>query len=243
MTDTSPNSQELLHKGIAKLALSAQSEFDDAADYVWKAPRLVDHERKLELKKLDDYFPNPSEFRERRWEHESRKLEHTFPYMIAVGNVLSTVSLFESYLVLLANEVKPYTSVNLQAIKGRGVGRLFSYFRAVGAFPDRLSLWEQIQAAIKIRNCLAHASGMLDWSRDKDEIRRIHAHAIYLSPDHRRLRTERNRKPDEVVLGDSPLGERLGVTNKYAHLLCSYTRDYYIGLCNAVLTASTHRRR
>jgi hypothetical protein len=65
--------------GSAKLhalAHSAYSEFGDIADYVWKSPRLIEAETKLEIEKLKAYFPlsgsrdkdaQAIKFRKTRW--------------------------------------------------------------------------------------------------------------------------------------------------------------------------------
>ena len=216
---------------LQNLGVRAEREFVDISDFIWKAPRLIDHERKLELSKLDSYFPNHPELKEWRWEMESHKLDHTFPYLIAVGNLFSVVSLFESYLLLLAGELQPHVTVQLRDVKGQGVSRLFKFFRSAGMSPERTPLYEQVQAAIKIRNCLTHASGMLDWSRENDDLRKIQSTGAYLSPEHRQMRLDKGQGFDEVLLGKSALGDRLIVDNQYCHVLCSYLHTYFSALC------------
>ncbi|MGP0203767.1 MULTISPECIES: hypothetical protein [unclassified Pseudomonas] len=231
MTALATHSTSGLPGQINELAARAQREFNDVSDFIWKAPRLIDHERKLELSKLDAYFPNHPELRKRRWESESHKLDHTFPYLIAVGNLFSAVSLFESYLLLLAGELQPHVNVQLQDVKGQGVNRLFKFFRLVGMSLDQVPLYEQVQAAIKIRNCLTHASGMLAWSRENDDLRKIQSTGAYLSPEHRKMRLDRGRQFDEILVGESELGDRLAVDNLYCHVLCSYLHTYFSALC------------
>ena len=51
---------------IEQLRKRAFREFSDITDFIWKAPRLIDHEAKLEAKKLDAYFPDESINRSRR---------------------------------------------------------------------------------------------------------------------------------------------------------------------------------
>ena len=220
-----------LSNQIQNLGVRAEREFVDVSDFIWKAPRLIDQERKLELSKLDSYFPNHPELKERRWKMESHKLDHTFPYLIAVGNLFCVVSLFESYLLLLAGELQAHVTVQLRDVKGQGVSRLFKFFRSVGVSPERIRLYEQVQAAIKIRNCLTHASGMLDWSRENDDLRNIQSTGAYLSPEHRKMRLDKGREFDEVLLGESALGDRLIVDNQYCHVLCSYLHTYFSALC------------
>lgn len=216
---------------LKRLGVRAKLEFVDVSDFIWKAPRLIDHERKLELSKLDSYFPNHPELRERRWLMESHKLDHTFPYLIAVGNLFSVVSLFESYLLLLASELQPHVVIKLHDIKGQGISRLFKFLRLAGILPERLPLYLQVQAAIKIRNCLTHASGVLDWSRENNDLRKIQSTGTYLSPEHQSMRLDKGRKFDEVIIGESAHGDRLIVNNQYCHVLCSYLHTHFSALC------------
>ncbi|SEJ39023.1 hypothetical protein SAMN05216201_1082 [Pseudomonas linyingensis] len=233
MTALDANSTSGLQDQLDELAARARREFVDVSDFIWKAPRLIEHERELELSKLDAYFPNHPELRKRRWDLESHKLDHTFPYLIAVGNLFGAVSLFESYLLLLAGEIQPHVAVQLRDVKGQGVSRLFRFFRLVGMSPEQVFLHEQVQAAIKIRNCLTHASGMLAWSRESCDLRRIQSAGAYLSPEHRRMRLDRGSRFDEVLVGESAFGDRLVVDNRYSHVLCSYLHTYYSALCEA----------
>jgi hypothetical protein len=226
--------QKSLRERLRRLRDRACREFEEVSDFFWKAPKIIDHERKLELRKLDEYFPESSDFREFRWRHESHKLDHTFPYLIAVGNLFSAVSLFESYLLLLAGELQTHSGVLVSDTKGQGIGRLFAFFRRLDVAPEGVTLHEQVTAAIKIRNCLMHASGMLDWSRESDELQRIQSTGAYLSNQHRRSRLERGVAFDEVSIMSSDLGNRLAIDNGYSHLLCSYLRIYFTALCDLV---------
>jgi hypothetical protein len=144
------------------------------------------------------------------------------------------MSLFESYLLLLADEIQPHVTVQFRDVKGQGVNRLFKFLRFAEIYPERISLYEQVQAAIKIRNCLIHASGMLEWSRESDELRKIQFTGAYLSPKHSKMRLDQGRKFDEVLLDDSALGQRLSVDNQYCHILCGYLHTYFSELCEDV---------
>lgn len=237
MNTDAANSNSGLSDKLQQLSAGAQSEFTDVSDFIWKAPRLIHHERELELSKLDDYFQNYPELRERRWKMESRKLDLTFPYLIAVGNLFSTLSLFESYLLLLVGELQKYTTVQVHDVKGQGVSRLFKFIRLVGVIPEQVSLHEQVQASIKIRNCLTHVSGILAWSRENDDLIRIQRTASYLSPEHKKMRLERGGKFDDVLVVESALGDRLIIKNEYCHTLCSYLRSYFSGLCEIARVA------
>ena len=151
-----------------RLAASAYEEFNNLGDFIYKAPRLVKSERESELAKLERYFPNDSNLRDLRWQAESHNLDHVFPYLIATGNLFALLSLFESYLLALCVGIQSSSTVQIKDIHGTGVGRLFKFLGRLGVAAEDMSLHQQIQAAIKIRNCLIHASGVLSWSTNNE---------------------------------------------------------------------------
>ncbi|HVL72023.1 MAG TPA: hypothetical protein VM434_09075, partial [Beijerinckiaceae bacterium] len=107
--------------------LSAQAylEFCDVLDYIWKTPEFLRSQIGLEVSKLEEYFPvqgDPKEealilrLREARWRDESRKLGVVFPYLTAVGNLFTSVSLFETYCLMLCRELEARVSVATQRL-------------------------------------------------------------------------------------------------------------------------------
>ena len=226
------NPSSSLSSQLGKLAKQAHIEFTGVSDYVWKSPRLIEHETKLELEKLPAYYPNDPKTAELRWKLESKNLTRVFPYLIAVGNLFSVASLFETYLLLLGGKLQDHSGIPLESVKGQGITKLFNYFKSHGVFPNSVPLYEQVQAAIRIRNCLAHASGMLAWSRDDKELRRLQSSGAYLSPEHRDMRKSRGKAFDEILIMKSALGERLQVSNEYSFVVTSYLREYFIALCS-----------
>jgi hypothetical protein len=204
-----------------------QDEFDSAADYIWKAPKLISHETKLELEKLDVYFPNRPDLAELRWRHESRKLEHAFPYMIAVGNLLSVASLYETYLLSIARILDRHFGT-LDSCQGQGYNRIHSFFKLVGINYSRLETYPAVEAAISIRNCLVHCSGVLEWSRDSTKLRDLITRGRYLSPKQRARRLQLSGEFDEVKMVNSHLGDRVQIDNSYSHIACCYFRDHLL---------------
>lgn len=218
---------------LHRLADSAGSEFDYLSDYIWKSPKLLEQETKLELRKLKVYFPNDSEGARLRWAHESHKLTRVFPYLIAVGNLFMATSIFESYMFLLAEAVKGRTGVAVETAKGAGIRRLFSYLKLVGISPSKIPLFEQVMAGIRIRNCFAHASGVLDWTREAKELIRLQSTRAYLSKDHRRRMKSLGKDPDDLLISNTKLGKKLVINNGYPHVLTSYFRDYFFEICKS----------
>jgi hypothetical protein len=56
---------------FAKLGRSAYEEFVDTSDYIWKAPRLIDTEKKAEIEKLESYYPLTGDLEK---DNESKRL-------------------------------------------------------------------------------------------------------------------------------------------------------------------------
>ncbi len=214
---------------LAKLARQSFFEFNDIADYVWKTPRLIDQETKIEKSKLKIYFPDRPALANSRWKHESHKLGKVFPYLMAVGNLFAVMSAFEIYLLLLHGTIKSHLSIDENTVKGQGVTRIFNYLKASGVKVGSVALFAQINAALQIRNCLLHAGGVLSSSREERELRRLEVSRLYLSPEDRR-----SKAPKILALFHTPLGDRLQITNDYSFLVVSYARDYFLNLCREI---------
>lgn len=224
-----PNKRRQIKKpNLDIIAESAHREFSDAADYVWKTPRFIEKEFRDELQKL----PNDPKIARLRWHFESNKLNHVFPFLQATGNLFSVTSLFETYLLRLAKELEKITGNALHAVKGQGVQRIFNFLKACKIKPGSICLWPQIDAAIKIRNCLTHASGLLEWSRDDKELRRIVNSGTFLSKDNRKSYQKVYGNLDHVKIYASVFGDRIQISNTYAWISCAYYRDFLIELCD-----------
>lgn len=228
---------------LRRLARMALFEFGNITDFVWKNPGLLKSEMEVELKKLDLYFPlsgdeekdaRALELRQLRWSEESRKLKSIFPYLMASGNLFSMMSVFEAYCLNLCREMEKRTHKSLADIPGSGISRLFKYMTAIGIDLNAIELRTQILAAIKIRNCLFHATGFLSWSREEADIRRVISNIEYLSPE---VRSRESKDEDEFYLRIFPTiyGEKIGISHKYVWILSSYLRDHFIGICDAAL--------
>jgi hypothetical protein len=232
----SNNLREILRE-VERIARTAQIEFDDLADYMWKSVRLIEHETRLELRKLKAYFPDDHELQELRWEHESRKLRSTFPFLISQGNLLTATTLLEIYILLLAKTVEGVAPRKLADVRGQGVNRLLEFFETLGVAPRNIPHWEQVSAALSIRNCAVHAGGALSYSREGSQLRNIVRNHRFLTPEIRELRREHGLDKDDVTLIRHPvLGERVVITNEYAHWIASLLRDYFLDLCSATAT-------
>jgi hypothetical protein len=225
------------NEDLAGLIESAWLDFDYAADYVWKVPRFLKGERRREREALRDFPRGSASWRFRR-HHEFLKLRSVFPYLIAQGSLFSILSLLENYILRLAVLAEQGLKRPLAKTKGQGLGRGLAYLRGLGCRPEGLPLWPQIDAALKIRHSLMHTGGVLVHCRDEQELRRLERSGCYLAPTHRgKVRT---RDDLLVWITESPLGERLQVSNTYAFLVSAYCRDYFMSLCEEVRPRLEH---
>jgi hypothetical protein len=215
---------------LHSLAWKAHDEFNNVADYIWKSPRLIEHEAELERKKLDIYFKDRPDLAKLRWQHESHKLTSVFPYLIAVGNLITVMSLLEIYLLLLQTQLKKHVSIPEPSLKGQGTSRWLGYLKAIGIDVSSIARHEQVQTASRIRNCLVHAAGVLSNSRNEKELRQIQSTKVYVAPEHRKSENEN----ELLRIVTTQLGDRLQITNDYSHVSSSYARDYFIGICKAI---------
>ena len=118
----------------------------------------------------------------------------------------------------------------------RGVPDHLKATKAYGAEPYNAKYYEQVLTAISVRNCLMHAKGLLAAFRQAEALRTRIIHCKFLSSDLRKRRSEQERfsASDEVTIEGTGLGEQLVITNGYAHLACSYLRDYFCALCGTL---------
>lgn len=214
--------------------------FSDAGDYIWKAPRLVEAEYELERNKLDEYFPltgnaasdaNALTSRALRWAFQELKLVHAFPSLMASGNLLLVVSLYEFFILKLVKLMEAKDAYPLSACKGQGLSRFFEFLNNNQIDYKRVESYDQVAAALAIRNCLYHANGLLAWSREESKLRHMVRTVSYLPKEIKQRQQKEGRPFDEVSVQNSELGDRLQITNNYSFHASAYLRDHLIGIC------------
>jgi hypothetical protein len=209
---------------IQALCRDAHIGFDDTLDYIWKTPEFISLQEQIERRKLEEEYDDIQGF---RWALESRKLYRVFPMLMANGNLFTSTSLFEIYLLQLAKALEMRTGTPVDG-RGQGVTRFLGYIRSLGVDTSSAPLWQQVNATMKIRHCLMHASGLLVESRDRIDVQRIVSSKTYLSTRHRSCSVEEEGPMVEILR--TPFGERLQITNYYAWLQTSYLRDYFVDI-------------
>jgi hypothetical protein len=227
---------QALHVLLGELEWNAFRDLNDIQDFIWKSPRLLAHETALEREKLATYFPDGGLNADIRWQNESKKLNETFPRLIAVGNLFSALSVFENYVLLLLKILQENVKDIPKQALGHGVAKHLEATKAYGVDPGGLKYYEQIRVAISIRNCLMHASGLLSAFGKAEALKAQVAQRRYMSSNTKSFQTERARPPsrDVVSVEASELGDKLVITNDYSHTVCSYLREYFSALCGSL---------
>ncbi|MEG9433741.1 hypothetical protein [Terriglobus sp. ADX1] len=221
---------------LGELEWNAFRELNDVADYVYKSPRLLEHEKDLERWKLATYFPEGGPTADLREHLESVKLNQTFPRLIATANLFLSLSVFENHVFSLLRVLQEQNPTVPREGLGQGVAAHLKAMKAYGAEPYHQPQYEQVLVALSIRNCLMHAKGSLAVFRQAEALRTQVNHRRFLGPDLRKRRFELGRSPaeDEVMIEGTGLDERLVITNSYAHIACSDLRDYFCALCGTL---------
>lgn len=213
------------------IAKRAWQEFSDAADYIWKSPRLIESERKREREKLEAYHPHGGETATCRSLSEEKKLNDVFPYIIAAGNFYHLLSRFEFYLALLCVQLEKDTEKRLDRKRGNGISDWFKYLEKNRICLKQIETYVQIDAARQIRNCLIHNGGMLKWSTDPDELRKIQKDQLYRAKADRDECKDVEKSPAEVEIELTKDGERLKIDNSYAYMLARDLREFFTEVC------------
>lgn len=213
---------------ISQILNSATTEWIDIMDFVWKSHYTITHEQAIEAEKVTHYFPDAEKHADiiaARAAIHKRRWDNTYPYMISSGNLFSTLSLFEAYILRLAIATEQVSEIQVSSTKGVGSEKIFNYFRKLGISPENIAMHEPIKCAQKIRNCLMHAGGLLQLSKDADTIRTIVERKIYLCSEDRGRYTK-SSETELVSIGFYFVGEKISIEHDYPHLLCNYISRY-----------------
>ncbi|HEJ3685337.1 hypothetical protein [Pseudomonas aeruginosa] len=210
-------------------------------DFIWKSPSIIKTEIGNELAKIDSYFPAGVDeatdmLRAARFSSSQRRISEVYPYMQATGNFFAVLSAFEAYLLLLSKEVSILFGCDFNAAKGMGLEKINNHFRNVGVDLNKAELYTAVSSAYSIRNCIVHCAGILSMSRDAGKIRNIVSKYQHFGDV--ALKNARNGMEDvvnsvRIVEGD--LGERLLISNNYAHMVCGYLVKYFLSVSELVV--------
>lgn len=220
---------------ITKLAFQISSEMSEIADYVWKSPRLLEHETKIELQKVSDMKAVGSErTAAMRWSFEHKKLSETFPHLIAVANLYMSVSACENHILSLLTLLRMRQSPPTAA-RSAGLIQHLGACREFGMKPEDSPYYQQVLSIVEIRNCLMHANGFLDASKKRANIEAIVRERKYVDGDLKRYWKENGISPSENIwIATDVDGVRLDIDNMFSYHSCYFLREFSIGLCKQI---------
>ncbi len=217
-----------------------ENQFSSLADYIWKLPRLIERERKREEEALFEYFPDSTDPKEHqlnvklralRFYHEFSKLDFEFPIFMGTSSLIQVISLFEFRLFQLCKDFAKASSDDLNAFRGknRGASRLLDYIVSMNRLQSRVEGIEQINCAIEMRNCLAHANGFLGHAKNDNQIRKIIISELYFPSAKRGMKPdpEFDIKPRLISVGSDDF---LYCPVLYSHFLSSLARKCLLEL-------------
>lgn len=217
-------------------------EWMDISDFVFKSKSLVERERKIEQRKINNYFPagideRTDTLRRIRTERAVQRIECTYPYMLATGNFYAVLSLLETFLLMLAKEASVLFDKDYKGVSGVGVEKIYNHLRGAGIDLNKAENYQAISSAFNFRNCLIHCGGVLELSKEKDKIKRIICQRQHLSG----VARENAKMEDSSVrgiafVGHSAFGERLLINNDYAYLVSIYASSYFASVCSLVIS-------
>ncbi|WP_242201748.1 MULTISPECIES: hypothetical protein [unclassified Pseudomonas] len=226
---------------VVSMIPAVRSQLGDMSDFVWKSSSIIKNEVKVEAAKLNEYFPvgsgeSSDRLRAARLTLSRQRIEEVYPYMQATGNFFAVLSAFEAFLLLLSKEVSILFDNDFIMAKGMGLEKINNHLRGVGVDLNKAEYFTAIASAYSIRNCLVHCAGILSMSRDADKIRNIVSNYQHLAGvAQENAKNGMERVSNAVTITNGEFGDRLFISNDYAHTVCAYAAGYYLSVCNLVI--------
>ena len=219
-------------------------EFECIADCIWKFNHQIDYLKKLEREKLDAYFPNDKVLQTLRLRHEFYKLEDIFPRTLNYSFVVFVYIEIETRLMTLCELIyeELRTPICVKELKGSGINRYINYLtKFLRINKNDLEILPVIFNLATIRNCIVHANGFIDSSKDSNEINNLIKNEHYL-PEHHRRTPKREEKL--IISEDYDNEQRLKIDMHYPFLCCGYARDLFSQLIMTInVCIKSHNNR
>ena len=213
---------------IHRISWEAYEHFNPLLDYVWKTPRFLEREAKLETQKLGAYV---GEIRAMRFMSEFQNILGYFPVFMAHSNLLVAISLFEAYALRLCRLLEELTAVELKKAKGMGRSKIFDYFGMIGISRESLDHADVVDTAHFSRNIVMHAGGAVPRVKDRDKIKTIVGERLYVSDDRRQKRSD-DYNPEKISIVSENGSEYLSFDNMYSWIATAHLRNHFIELCD-----------
>mgnify|MGYP001577701056 CR=1 FL=1 len=151
-----------------------QHVLDDLKDYVNFMENQLQHVREAERAKIPQKPPRSSEEEFMEWQAElyyyENQIEKDFPNKARYSFVVLLQIIIESRTRGVCNSIADRRSFSLKEkdLKGASLERLKTYLEKVAQvrLPDEKTL-QEVNDIQKVRNCIVHAGGELELSKDK----------------------------------------------------------------------------
>jgi len=236
------NGSPRIERVLCGRQVEIEAQFSSLADYIWKLPHFIESEREIERDKLLSYFPDTGDAEVRQWHskarelrfyHEFGKLHFDFPEYMASSCLVMVISKFEFHLLQISHDHELSAGVPLSSFKSRergGAGKLLSYLAKVAPDHPPSPLVAQMKVSLRLRNCVAHANGVLAFAKDAEKIREIVSTRAYYPARRNPTEAESDFEFDPSIRTGS-LGDWLRVPMLYSHWLCSAAKETLTSLC------------
>jgi hypothetical protein len=126
-------------------------------------------------------------------------------------------------------EGAPNCQLKLSEFRGNGVERYFRYMRSHNIRPENIDLHSETEAIIRLRNCIYHANGMLELSRDSAHLRKIVDEKLYFEPVNQVGTRRKDHKPLAFIT-NGKFGEQVRVEKLLEWYSTGVYRDYFCAL-------------
>ena len=228
---------------VPSFAVDAYLEFNDLLDFIWKSPNFIDLEISRELEKINFKIPtNASKkevldalfYKQFRKEFELRKFKERFPVYLNSSNLFIAASLYELHLLRICQYAEKFTDERIRDQNGQGYSKCSNFLKKIGIRRSSLPHFREAEAAIVIRNCLMHAGGVLELSKDRDRIKQIANNDDHLTDYTRSYNIKNKERFARLEIAEDDTGSKLVVPNEYAHIAAAVLRDHLISVANEI---------
>ena len=215
---------------FSKFAWPLYADFNDTLDGVWKFCEHIDHLKKKE--KIDTPDQGAEVKKSIRWLLEAGKLHHTFPRLLNYSFLIHSWILLETSCLALCQHVasKQQSRFKIRDINGQGLERCLLFLNRLEVCQKQdLVNYEAIALINTLRNCIAHANGILEESKDRERIE-IGLSRQYVLMDPMGDQPRKWIVGNDVWIEETELGHRLRFSQFGAYHCTAIVRNFFVEL-------------
>jgi hypothetical protein len=202
---------------IANFSGETSFMFSELADYIWKMRaqlnQLIVKEKEITTDGFSGYTLRLRQAME-EWKHN-----HLFPNALHYSFIMLLFLTVEDRLKKICDLLQQIKNLPLRSKDLRGdsieQGMIF-LDKLAGISRNDIKHWPKITDLLKIRNCIVHTSGRIEFSRDKAYLKEL----IQKNPKHLRL-SDDSSPEDKVII----------VEHSYCMLSTSVAREFFEEVC------------